>query len=274
MILRRALLCRQLAVPLAVTLLASSAAGQDWRTASREPVGLAPSPATTTQAVVQVYGARAVRWRGYFGVHTWVAVKPRAAASYTVHEVNGWRLRRAGTSVVSSNRHPDGRWFGNPPHLIAELRGPRAEAAAAKIAAAVQNYPYANQYRVWPGPNSNTFTAFVLRQVPELAAELPATAIGKDYLGTGMVAVTPSGTGYQLSLLGLLGVLAATGEGIELNILGLTIGIDPLDLALNLPLAGKVRAELWVAPVLALIFLTVFRRLRLRTASAQTRRDN
>ncbi len=38
--------------------------GSDWRTASREPAGLAPDPATTPEAVVQVYSARAVRWRG------------------------------------------------------------------------------------------------------------------------------------------------------------------------------------------------------------------
>ena len=46
-----------------------------------------------------------------------------------------------------------------------------------------QRYPYADSYRVWPGPNSNTFTAFVLREVPELRVDLPPTAIGKDYLG-------------------------------------------------------------------------------------------
>ena len=50
----------------------------DWCSASRAPVGLAPNPKTTQEPVVQVYAARTVRWRGYFGVHTWVAVKPRA----------------------------------------------------------------------------------------------------------------------------------------------------------------------------------------------------
>ena len=50
--------------------------GSDWRTASREPVGLAPDPAATPEAVVQVYSARTISWRGYFGVHTWIAVKP------------------------------------------------------------------------------------------------------------------------------------------------------------------------------------------------------
>ena len=47
-----------------------SAGAKDWRTASREPAGFAPDPAQTPEAVVQVYAARAVGWRGYFGVHT------------------------------------------------------------------------------------------------------------------------------------------------------------------------------------------------------------
>src|SRR5262245_7620669 len=95
----------------------------DWRTASRASVGLAPSPATAPEPVVQVYAARTVRWRGYFGVHTWIAVKPRDASEYTVYEVNGWRLRRNGTAVSVTSRAPDARWFGEAPELLAERRG-------------------------------------------------------------------------------------------------------------------------------------------------------
>jgi hypothetical protein len=52
-----------------------------------------------------------------------------------------------------------------------------------RIDKAAREYPYANEYTVWPGPNSNTFTAWIARAVPELGVDLPATAIGKDYLG-------------------------------------------------------------------------------------------
>jgi len=212
----------------------------DWRRASRAPVGLAPAPESTHEAVVQVYAARAVRWRGYFGVHTWIAAKPTGAARYTVYEVTGWRLRRAGTAVSIGDRAPDSRWFGSVPDLVAEARGAGVDAAIERIEAAVRAYPYANEYRVWPGPNSNTFTAFILREVPELRADLPPTAIGKDYLGPRFVARSPSGTGGQLSVLGLLGVLVGLEEGVELNLLGLTFGVDPKQLALKLPFAGNV----------------------------------
>ncbi len=212
----------------------------DWRNTSRAPVGLAPNPASTPEPVVQVYAARTVRWRGYFGVHTWIAAKPRDAAEFTVYEVNGWRLRRNGTAVMVTNRAPDSRWFGAAPELLSELRGDAAAPLIARIERAAADYPYANTYRVWPGPNSNTFTAFVLRDVPELRVDLPATAIGKDYLGTALFAKTPSGTGVQISVFGVLGVLAGVEEGVEVNVLGLTFGVDPLQLALKLPLAGSV----------------------------------
>src|SRR5690606_30545384 len=175
-------------------------------------MGLAPVPSVTPEAVVQVYAARAVRWRGYFGVHTWIAAKPPEAEAYTGYEVNGWRLRRTGTSVAVSDRARDSRWYGNAPELIAELRRRAAAEAIPRIEQAVAAYPYADSYRVWPGPNSNTFVAHVLRAVPELEADLPPTAIGKDYLGAALVARSPSGTGVQLSLLGVLGVLVGLEE--------------------------------------------------------------
>ena len=222
---------------------------QNWRTASREPAGLAPDPATTPEAVVQVYAARTVSWKGYFGVHSWIAVKPGGATEFTVHEVIGYRLRRDGTVVVSRNRAADGYWFGNRPELLSDIRGAGVDDVIRRIEAAVQRYPYAGQYRVWPGPNSNTFVAFVAREVPELRLDLPPTAIGKDYLGMIPIAQTPSGTGLQVNVLGVAGILAGVDEGLEINLLGLTFGIDPLGLSLKLPLIGRVGPGRAVQPV-------------------------
>ena len=243
---RRRLVLALLAVPLyagcSATYLnySGEVRGNDWRTASREPAGLAPDPATTPDAVVQVYAARAVRWRGYFGVHTWIAVKPTGAARFTIHEVNGHRLSRTGTALVSSERAPDAYWYGNRPELLKDMRGPGVDALIGRIEKSVQAYPYPRTYHVWPGPNSNTFTAFVLRENPELRVDMPSTAIGKDYLGVIPVARTPSGTGGQLSVFGLLGVAAGIEEGVEVNLLGLTFGVDPKSLSLKLPLVGRV----------------------------------
>lgn len=243
--IRRALilLVLLLAGPLAATGLTGCARlSGDWTTASRQSAGIAPDPARVKEAVVQVYGARAFRWRGAFAVHTWIAVKPENAAAFTSYEVTGWGVRRGGGSAINVGEGaPDRYWYGAKPELIADLRGPRAADAIAKIVAAVKTYPYPDSYRTWPGPNSNTFVAHVLRQAPEVAADLPPTAIGKDFLPNGdMVAHTPSGGGAQVSLLGVAGVLISAEEGIELNLLGLSFGLDPLEAALRLPGVGKV----------------------------------
>ena len=223
-----------------VTLTADLGGAQDWRTASRAPAGLAPDPAATPEAVVQVYAARAIRWRGYFGVHTWIAVKPRGADAFTVYELMGYQTRRTGNGVRVSQRAADGYWFGNRPHVLADVRGPGAEPLIERIREAAADYPHAGSYHIWPGPNSNTFVAHVLRAVPELRVDLPATAIGKDYLGSRVVGRTQSGTGAQLSLFGAVGLLAGWEEGVELNLFGFTFGINPKRLALELPILGNV----------------------------------
>jgi hypothetical protein len=225
-----------------VAVFGRGVVAQDWRTASHEPVGLAPDPATTLDAVVQVYAARTWGWKGNFGVHTWVAVKPREAKTYLVYEVIGWRLRRGGTALAVSERNPDAHWFGNAPEVLAERRGVEAEALIPKIEEAVKAYPYANEYSVWPGPNSNTFTAWISRAVPELKVDLPPTAIGKDFIGDRIVASAPSGSGVQISLGGLFALTASGVEGLEVNLLGLTFGIDPFSPALKLPLIGRIGA--------------------------------
>jgi len=218
-----------------------NAMAQDWRRASRASIGTAPDPQTTREAVIQVYAARAARWRGTFGVHSWVSVKPTNADEYTVYEVIGWRAYRGGSALAISNRTPDGRWFGNAPDLLAEARGKGVDNMIKRLNAAAHSYQYANDYRLWPGPNSNTFIADILRAVPELRTDMPPTAIGKDYIpGPGLFAKAPSGTGYQISLFGLLGVLVGIEEGLEINVLGLTFGIDPGSLAIKLPLVGRV----------------------------------
>lgn len=216
------------------------AMGADWRTASHESVGIAPDPATNPEPIVQVYAARAFSWRGYLGVHTWIASKRQDADTFVVYEVIGWRKYRGLPVVAVTEKEPDRRWFGTMPEILLDVRGDGVEAIIDDIESAVLAYPHANEYTVWPGPNSNTFTAFVSRNVDGLPVDLPPTAIGKDYLGNGVMAATPSGSGYQVSLLGLLGVMAAVEEGIELNILGLTFGIDPMDLALKLPGVGRL----------------------------------
>ncbi|HEV3008937.1 MAG TPA: DUF3750 domain-containing protein [Burkholderiales bacterium] len=187
--------------------------------------------------MVQVWGARTRGPKGIFGVHSWIAVKPQGATEYTVYEVVGWRLRWTDTAVVIRNRAPN-HWFGAQGELYAEKRGAGVDALIERIDKAAREYPYAKTYTVWPGPNSNTFVAWIARAVPELEADLPATAIGKDYLGAEMVSTAPSGKGFQFSLRGLLGVSASAVDGFELNILSLNFGVSSS--GIKLPIVGRI----------------------------------
>jgi hypothetical protein len=216
--------------------------GVPWYEARRDATGLAPDPATTQEAVIQVYAARAVAWRGAFAVHTWIAVKPAGAARYQRYEVMGFGVGQGAPAVRIDRTGPDNYWFGARPEILLERRGgAEIDATIEKIRAAVASYPYPHEYRIWPGPNSNTFTAHVARAVPELGLDLPSTAIGKDFLSGGaFIGTAPSGTGYQLSIFGIAGILVAIEEGIELNLLGLNVGLDFKKPALKLPGIGRL----------------------------------
>ena len=208
---------------------------------AQRPDWPAPDTATTQEAVVQVYAARAVSWRGVFSVHTWITVKPTGAERYTRYEVLGFGVANGAPAVRVDRTGPDNYWFGAKPQIIFDRRGPGVDAMIEDIRAAVGRYPYPHEYRAWPGPNSNTFTAYIAREVPELGLDLPSNAIVKDFLpGGALFAAAPSGSGFQVSLYGLGGVLLAIDEGLELNVLGLNIGIDAAVPALKLPAIGRL----------------------------------
>ena len=214
---------------------------KSWWSARTDPSGLSPDPARHPEAVVQVFVARAFGWRGAFGVHSWLAIKARGAAHYQRLEVIGWGVGAGRPAVRISERPPDGYWFGTRPRVILDIRGARAEELQSRILAAAARYPYRNEYRVWPGPNSNTFTAYIGRSVPELGLHLPSTAVGKDFVPLSqVVGRSISGRGVQISLYGLAGFTIGPVAGLEVNLLGLTAGIDFSPPAVSLPGFGRL----------------------------------
>ena len=235
------LLLLLLVLPLLAAACSQASLGRDWRSANRDSAGIAPRAADTPEAVIQVYAARAFNWRGVLAVHTWLATKPAGADHYTVHQVVGWRRGGGRSVVVSTPDLPDRRWYDAEPELLLDLRGATAARLIPEVEAAIARYPHAHEYTLWPGPNSNTFVAYVGREVPGLELELPVTAIGKDYLAGGALADrAPSGTGVQLSLFGLGGLLVGLREGIEVNLFGLVFGLDAYPPAVKLPGLGRL----------------------------------
>jgi hypothetical protein len=214
--------------------------GIPWHQARRDPTGLSPDPTLTHEAVIQVLAAPAVSWRGLFSVHTWIAVKPTGAPRFTRYEVLGFGVADGAPAVRIDRMGPDNYWFGAWPQILLDRRGAGVDALITQVSAAVVSYPYPKSYRPWPGPNSNTFLAHIARQVPELEIQLPSNAVGKDFLpGGDFFASAPSGSGFQVSLYGLIGIMLAAREGIEVNLLGLSLGVDPVRPALKLPALGR-----------------------------------
>jgi len=129
--------------------------------------------AETRDAVVQVYAAAGGGVAGRDAVHSWISVKPSGAPAYTRYEVMGWGVGNGAPAVRVNRAGPDNYWFGSRPERLVDRRGDGVDELITRIQAAVEAYPYPTSYRTWPGPNSNTFIAYLGRAVPELRLDLP-----------------------------------------------------------------------------------------------------
>ena len=209
--------------------------GAGWWTADRSSIGHLPPPGGPAR--VRVFAAPTVRWRGIFATHCWIVMQPEGGR-YTRYDYTAW-----GEPVRVNGFIPDGRWFGRTPEVVFAADGPAAAAMIPRMQAAIDRYAFRNlgDYRAWPGPNSNTFVAAVLDAVPEAAAALPSTAIGKDYPYDGAW-VRRTATGVRVTLGGYAGVTLGWAEGIEVNILGGVVGIDLRHPGLKLPGLGRLGA--------------------------------
>jgi len=208
-----------------------------WRDADWSSTGSLPSATADPGARILVFSGRTGGWKGVVAVHSWIVFKRENARSWTRYDVVGW-----GDPVRLNGWAPDGRWYGTAPTIVADVKGDEARALIPKIEAAVRDYRYAHDgdYRLWPGPNSNTFVATVLRAAPEMKAILPPNAIGRDYRPDPYAGLSDSGTGIEANLWGVLGVKLGWIEGVEVNFLGLVAGLDLRQPALKLPGFGRI----------------------------------
>jgi Protein of unknown function (DUF3750) len=218
-------------------LHAVDGAPRSWRDADWSSIGSLPPAANYPDARVLILSGQTGGWKGVVSVHSWIVVKPANASQWQRYDVVGW-----GTPVHLNGWAPDGRWFGNRPTVIADIKGREVEALIPKIEAAIQNYKFNHDgdYRIWPGPNSNTFVASVLRAVPEIGVAMPPNAIGRDFRPRPYAGLSDSRTGIEASLWGALGVKLGWVEGFEFNVLGLVAGLDVRDPAVKLPGFGRV----------------------------------
>ncbi len=222
----------------AASYFLSDRASANWYAADRSSAGVLPEASHYPDAVVRIYVARTVRWRGIVAVHSWIVFKEHGASRYSRYDYTAW-----GEPIRVNGFVADGRWFGQVPEEIFRADGERAAHLIPRIKSAIENYKYRNlgDYRAWPGPNSNTFVAAIIDAVPEMQAVLPPTAIGKDFPYDGeWFGRTPSGTGVRATLGGYLGLTVGWLEGVELNVLGAVLGIDVRRPAIKIPGIGRI----------------------------------
>lgn len=221
---------------------------RSWREADWSSAGLLPAAAESAPARVIIFSGTAGAWKGVFSVHSWIVLKGANETRWRRYDVVGW-----GQPVRLNNWPVDGKWYGNTPVALADISGPDAEKLIPRIEAAVRAYDYAQtgDYRIWPGPNSNSFVAAILRTVPELGLALPSNAVGRDFRHGFFAGTSDSGTGFEINLYGVAGIKLGWVEGIELNLLGLVAGLDLRHPGLKVPGFGRIGIDSPVTTALA-----------------------
>ncbi len=99
---------------------------------------------------------------GLVAVHHWFVVWSADGC----HRYEVWQTKNAGGSSVGhvhrDLKRPDAGVGGGPARVAVRWHGAQATAIDA-VLRDMSAYPHCQRYFAWPGPNSNTFAAWVLR---------------------------------------------------------------------------------------------------------------
>jgi hypothetical protein len=123
-----------------------------------------------------------------FALHTWIVTSKKG-------KVKRWEVWQFRNQCKTSNGHVHLNlfkpWIGMRKFFFTKLRfdskllgkieGAKAERIIKFIEKNAMNYKYTKKYYYIPGPNSNTFTTWILNKFPQLNVKLPWNAFGKNY---------------------------------------------------------------------------------------------
>ena len=116
---------------------------------------------------------------GILAWHYWFVVTDDSGC----HRWEVWQTKNAGGSCIGhvhcDLKRPEDGVGGGPSRVAAQWSGEPA-LRIARVLGAIENYPYCEVYRYWPGPNSNTFAAWVLRKAG-ISEVLDPRGIGRNY---------------------------------------------------------------------------------------------
>lgn len=130
--------------------------------------------------IVELKYAGIPRW-GMIAVHYWFVTDD----SGKLERWEVWQDSNAGgMSIGHLHRnlmHPDSNVGGGPTCLACRWTDTRAETIHNALRESWHEYPYRERYRKIPGPNSNTFVAWILDRA-NVQQRLSWRAVGKNFV--------------------------------------------------------------------------------------------
>jgi hypothetical protein len=115
----------------------------------------------------------------FVAVHYWFVVFDDTGC----HRWEVWQMKNAGGRSFGhlhcDLKHPDAGVGGGPTRIAAQWTG-EAALKLKQVLESAETYPFCHKYWYWPGPNSNTFAAWVLRKAG-IRHALGPMALGKRY---------------------------------------------------------------------------------------------
>ncbi|MEM8795421.1 MAG: DUF3750 domain-containing protein [Pseudomonadota bacterium] len=209
-----------------------------WHQANWSSAGILPDRPAPDNAEIYVFSARTGGLKGAFSSHSWIVLKRKGVSRFERYEVVGW-----GRPLRKNAYAADAYWYSNRPVIHHQITGKKAEALIPLIDQAIDAYRFADRgdYVIWPGPNSNTFVASILRGIPGLSAAIPSTAVGRDFPSNGDWFGRHENGGLFATFGGYLGLVIGGDTGLEVNFLGLVAGINPNTREILVPSFGGVR---------------------------------
>ena len=210
--------------------------------------GCATRPSTTAaeRPTIMVKSVRLpvrnwLPWYTRFAEHTWIDFYHAG----TWHRVEWDDVDHIIMSEMSATRAFSNVRWEREVAVHEQFSGDWTVPFMTKILEIATDYEDVQNYRPWPGPNSNTFINWLTREVG-LPIVMPPTALGKDYTKWLRAGLTASNTGIELETM-FLGTEIGLREGIEVHLLGLTLGVSIWPPAVKLPFLPAIPGG-WFGP--------------------------
>jgi len=175
-------------------------------------------------------------WYSRFAQHSWLDVRMQPDGVWIRLEIETPRSGVTLFRIPDEEAYADRRW-GRAIHVRKAVIGEPGAEIAKQAIRLTRNRKWPH-YQAYPGPNSNTYVAELLEALPEIGTTLDANAVGKDFQLR--VGKSETGSGVEADAY-ILGLQLGLQEGIELHLLGFTLGLGLQPLTLKLPFVPELR---------------------------------